>query len=285
MKNNKIIGLIIILIIYIIAGVSGYLIYINLPFEFYFNLLIADVAATAVVFIFSLIFNNASCYDPYWSVAPMFIVIMLLINCKEINVVRILASIAVLGWGTRLTVNWIYTFDNLSLQDWRYKMLKEKSKGFYPLINFLGIHLFPTIVVYFCILPIMFIFHYDVSINPFVIIFFVTAILSFTIQGIADLQMHKFRKNRNSTFNRNGLWKYSRHPNYLGEICMWYSIAFFSIVALNNYYFLIIGAVVHMCLFLFISIPLAENHQREKGGFDEYKSETRMLLPIYKRKK
>lgn len=285
MKNNKIIGLIIILIIYIIAGVSGYLIYINLPFEFYFNLLIADVAATAVVFIFSLIFNNASCYDPYWSVAPMFIVIMLLINCKEINVVRILASIAVLGWGTRLTVNWIYTFDNLSLQDWRYKMLKEKSKGFYPLINFLGIHLFPTIVVYFCILPIMFIFHYDVSINPFVIIFFVTAILSFTIQGIADLQMHKFRKNRNSTFNRNGLWKYSRHPNYLGEICMWYSIAFFSIVALNNYYFLIIGAVVNMCLFLFISIPLAENHQREKGGFDEYKSETRMLLPIYKRKK
>ena len=284
MKNNKILSLIIILFIYIIAGVAGYFIYINIPLDFWLKLLIADVSATVIVFIFSLILNNASCYDPYWSVAPMFIVIMLLFN-KELNPVRILASIAVLGWGLRLTINWIYTFDNLSWQDWRYKMLKENHKHLYPIINFLGIHLFPTIVVYFCILPIMFVYHYDVSLNPFVIIFFITALLSFTMQGIADLQMHKYRKNKNGTFNRNGLWKYSRHPNYLGEICMWYSVAFFSIAALNNYYFLIIGAIINMCLFLFISIPLADNHQRRKEGFDEYKSETRMLLPIYKRKK
>jgi len=284
MKNNKILSLIIILIIYIIAGVVGYFSYINLPFEFYWNLLIADVIATVVVFIFSLIFNNASCYDPYWSVAPMFIAVMLLIT-KELNVVRILACIAVLGWGLRLTINWIYTFDNLSWQDWRYKMLKEKNKYLYPLVNFFGIHLFPTIVVYLCILPLMFIFYYDVTLNPFVIVFFVTAILSFTMQGIADLQMHKFRNNKDATFNRHGLWKYSRHPNYLGEICMWFSIGLLSIFALNNYYFLIIGAFVNLCLFLFISIPLADNHQSRKEGFEEYKRDTRMLLPIYKKSK
>lgn len=284
MKSNKIISLLIILFIYIVAGISGYLIYINLPFAFYFNLLIADAIATVIVFIFSLILKNASCYDPYWSVCPMFIVIMLLIN-KDLNPVRILVSIAVLGWGLRLTINWIYTFDNLTWQDWRYKMLKEKSGWAYPIINLLGIHMFPTVVVYLCILPVMFVFNYDVSLNPFVIIFFITAILSFVMQGIADIQMHKFRKNRTSTYNRNGLWKYSRHPNYLGEICMWFSIALLSIFALNNYYFLIIGSVVNMIMFLFISIPLAENHQKLKGGFDVYKSETRMLLPIYKRKK
>ena len=116
--------------------------------------------------------------------------------------------------------------------------------------------------------------------------FFIFALLSFIMQGIADIEMHKFRKNKNGTFNRNGLWKYSRHPNYLGEILMWWNICLLSIFALNNYYFLIIGAVINTLMFLFVSIPLAENHQRErKPGFDEYKSETRMLLPIYKRKK
>jgi steroid 5-alpha reductase family enzyme len=284
--DNKIFSLILILIMYVIAFGVGYIVYINLPYEFYFSFLVADIVATVIIFIFSLIFRNASCYDAYWSVLPLCAVIMLLLT-SELNPVRILISIAVIGWGLRLTINWIYTFDNLKWIDWRYREIKEQSKKLYPFVNLFGIHMFPTIVVYFCFLPVLFVFNYDVEINPFVIIFFILAILSFTMQGLADIQMHKFRKNRDQTFIRRGLWKYSRHPNYLGEILMWWMVALFSIFALvGNYYFLIIGAIINTCLFLFISIPLAENHQRSrKEGFDEYKSETRMLLPIYKRKK
>lgn len=284
-KNNKALSLLVILLMYIIAFAIGYFIYITLPFEFYYSFLIADVAATIVIFIFSLIFNNASCYDAYWSVLPLAAVIMLLFQ-SDVNIVRLLIAIAVIGWGLRLTMNWIYTFDNLNWIDWRYKDLKEKSKGLYPLVNFFGIHLFPTLIVYFCFLPVLYVFHYDVTLNPFVVVFFALAIFAFSMQGIADLQMHHFRKNRTSTFIRTGLWKYSRHPNYLGEIMMWWMVAMFAIFALNGYYYLILGAVFNTCLFVFISIPLAEKHQRSrKEGFDEYKSETRMLLPIYKRKK
>ena len=284
-KNNKGLSLLLILLMYIVAFFVGYIVYNNLPFEFYFSFLIADVVSTIIIYTFSLIFRNASCYDAYWSVLPLCAVIMLLLT-SELNVVRILISIAVIGWGLRLTINWIYTFDDLNWIDWRYRDLREKSKKLYPLVNLFGIHLFPTIIVYFCFLPVLFVFKYEVSINPFVIIFFILAILSFTMQGIADLQMHKFRKNRTQTYIRTGLWKYSRHPNYLGEILMWWMVALFSIFALNNYYFLVIGAVMNTCLFLFISIPLAENHQRSrKEGFDSYKQETRMLLPIYKKKK
>jgi len=65
---------------------------------------------------------------------------------------------------------------------------------------------------------------------------------------------------------------------------MWINIALIAVFALNNYYFLIIGSIVNTLIFLFISIPLAESHQKErKEGFDEYKKETRMLLTIYKR--
>jgi len=285
MRENKILSILLITCFYAVAGICGYFLYVNLPFEFYLNFLIADVTSTLIIFIFSLILNNASCYDPYWSVAPLSIAILLLFT-KPLNLVRILVSIAVIGWGLRLTINWIYTFDNLKWEDWRYKLLKEKTGFFYPLINLLGIHLFPTLVVYLCLLPVLFIYNYDVSFNIFVLIFFVFAIFSFVLQGIADFQMHKYRKNKNGTFNRNGLWKYSRHPNYLGEILMWLNIALLAIFALNNYYFLIIGAIVNTLMFIFVSIPLAENHQRDrKPGFDIYKSETRMLFPIYKKKK
>ena len=285
MKENRLASFIIILISYIIAFLVGYICYIKLTINPYINLLIADIISTVIIYLISLIFRNASIYDPYWSVFPLALVVMLLIT-KELNAVRILAAIAVIGWGIRLTLNWAYTFKNLTEMDWRYERLKEKTGIFYPLVNLVGIQLMPTLIVYLCILPVMFVFHNDVSLNPFVIIFFVLSLFAFTMQGIADYEMHKFRKNKNGIYNRNGLWKYSRHPNYLGEIMMWWMVALMSIFALGGYYFLVIGATVNTGLFLFISIPLAEKHQMErKPNFLEYKKETRMLLPIYKKSK
>ena len=102
------------------------------------------------------------------------------------------------------------------------------------------------------------------------------------MQGVADVQMHKFRKNRSDTFIRNGLWKYSRHPNYLGEILMWWGIALSVLCADPGTLILCLGAVANTMLFLFVSIPLADGRQSAKPEFDKYKSETRMLLPIRK---
>ena len=118
MKENRFVSFLIILISYIIAFIAGYFVYINLEFNPYINLLIADVIATVIIYIISLIFNNASIYDPYWSVFPLVLVIMLLLT-SELNAVRILMAIAVIGWGIRLTLNWAYTFKNLTV----YKIL------------------------------------------------------------------------------------------------------------------------------------------------------------------
>ena len=243
MKKNRSISYLLITIIYILASVIGIYVYNLLDFHFAINLLIADVIATVFVFIFSLIFKNASVYDPYWSVQPIVIVISLAL-ISELNIYRILALIAICFWGIRLTVNWAYTFKNLEHQDWRYTMLKDKTNYFYPLINFIGIHMVPTLVVYLCVLPVMYLYIYDGSFNVFTIVFCLLSILAFTMQGIADVQMHKFRKNRNSVFIRNGLWKYSRHPNYLGEILMWWGIALAVVFAFPRCWFLVAGALV-----------------------------------------
>ena len=286
-KNNRVISLIIIFLIYSAAGALGIGTYYYLQFDFWLNLLIADAVATVAVFLFSLIFSNASCYDAYWSVAPMVIMIVLLFT-KELNVVRILLAVAILGWGARLTANWVYTFENLNWEDWRYVYYKKKSGCLYPIVNFFGIHLMPTIIVYSCILPAVYAFETEVTLNFWSILFFITAVLSFVIQGIADVEMHIFRKNKDGIFIRKGLWKNARHPNYLGEICMWWSIGLLSVLSMNMHYYLLGGALLNTLLSVFISVPLAERHQRDrKPGFDEYKSETRMFLPIprFSRKK
>lgn len=280
-KFSRINSFLIIAVVYLLATVVGILLYKVTNFHFAISLLLADVAATIFVFIFSLIFKNASVYDPYWSVQPAVIITAFAIK-HGVNLLGIMLLIAVWFWAVRLTANWAYTFKGLDSQDWRYTMLKEKTGSFYPIINFVGIHLVPTLVVYGCVLPVVYAIIYGYEANIASIIFCALAILSATLQGVADIQMHSFRKKKVGGFIRDGLWKYSRHPNYLGEILQWWNVALAVVICSQNW-LLILGAVFNTLLFIFVSIPLADGRQSKKEGWEEYKKQTRNLLPIYKK--
>ena len=281
LKQNRAASFVAVTLVYIIATVVGIAVYRMLDLPWWLSLLIADVAATVATFIFSVIFGNASVYDPYWSVQPPVILIAFAIG-KELTVLGVLLLIVVSFWAIRLTANWAYTFANLNHQDWRYTMLKEKTGIFYPVINFVGIHMVPTLVVYGCILPAVWAVINGVNVNFGSVLFLCLALGAATMQGIADVQMHKFRKNRNASFIRIGLWKYSRHPNYLGEILMWWGVTLSVICAAPNAWYLAVGALANTVLFFAVSIPMADGRQSRKEGFAEYKKQTRMLLPIKK---
>lgn len=281
MIKNRTLSFLIVAVIYVLAAVVGILTYGWLPWDWWLNLLIADVAATVFTFIFSLIFRNASVYDPYWSIQPIVILAAFAIG-KAMTLERVLLLAAICFWGIRLTANWAYTFGDLTHQDWRYTMLKEKTGVFYPIINFIGIHMVPTLVVYGCILPAVYAFLHNGCWNVGSILFFLVSVGAAVLQGTADIQMHKFRKNRTAPFIRSGLWKYSRHPNYLGEITMWWGVALAVICVYPTAWYLCAGAVANTALFLAVSIPMADNRQARKEGFAEYKAQTRMLLPIKK---
>lgn len=284
--NNKLLSVLLIVFIYVIALVGGIFVYkYFMDLDFWLKLLIADIASTIIVFIFSILLKNASVYDPYWSVQPFVIVLAVMIN-YPINLPIILMFSVITLWAFRLTINWLYTFYNLNYEDWRYKLLKDKTKYFYPIINFIGIHMVPTLVVYLCTLPACYLIINNSSLNIFTILGFIISMVAILLEFFADMQMHRYKKNKKLNkvdyiFIRDGLWKYSRHPNYLGEILMWYGIAFISLSSINDYLFFI-GAICNTLLFICVSIPMAEKKQSKKEGFYKYKNATRYLLPFKK---
>ncbi len=267
--------------VYLLAAVLGVAVYLACPGHFAVRLLIADMIATAAVFIFSLIFGNASVYDPYWSVQPPVIVTAFALQ-YGVNLFGILLLAAIWFWAIRLTANWAYTFRSLTHQDWRYTMLREKTGILYPLINFIGIHTVPTLVVYLCTMPAVYATVHALPITPLSALFCLTAILAAVLQGISDIQMHRFRRQKSGGFIRAGLWKYCRHPNYLGEILMWWSVGL-AVFASSGPWMLLIGAAANTLLFLFVSIPMADGRQSKKSGWDTYKRQTWALLPLYKK--
>ena len=140
----------------------------------------------------------------------------------------------------------------------------------------------PTLVVYGCILPAVYAVRFDLSANIGSIVFIILSLLAALLQGVADIEMQRFRKSGKGGFIRVGLWKYSRHPNYLGEILMWWGIALAVFCAEPTAPWLLSGAIANTVLFFAVSIPMADGRQSKKEGFAEYKKATRMLLPIRK---
>ena len=280
-KKSKLISILLIAVIYILAAVFGTAVYMLLPFAFWVNLLIADAGATVFVFVFSLIFGNASVYDPYWSVQPIVIIAGYALT-SGFSSATLLLIISIVIWGVRLTANWAYAFGGLEYQDWRYTKLDLETGKFYPLINFLGIHMFPTMVVYCCVLPAVFVTLEGSRANAGSITGTVICLGAAALQFFADRQMHKYRNSGQKGLIRTGLWKYSRHPNYLGEIMMWWGVGIQAVSVLPHYWWLFSGAVINTLMFFTVSIPMADKRQSAKPGYAEYKASTRSLLPIPK---
>lgn len=286
--KKKVIGLFSLLLIYLIAitlGVASFFLFKDYV-PLLINILIADVIATIFVWASGLVFKTASVYDPYWSIQTFVIYLGLLIYFNNFNLFTVVPLVAIGLYSIRLTTNFIIGFHDLSYIDWRYKMLKEKSGMFYQLVNLFGICLFPTLVVYSASIPL---FIYS-TLTEFSYLDFIGSgviLLGTILELISDIQMKMFIKNRTSRSEiiNVGLWNYSRHPNYLGEISIWFGVALVLLISNISYWYFIFGAIINLIMFLVISIPMEERHMKEyKPDMDKYIKSTSMLLILPKKR-
>lgn len=278
LKESRIASFLVILAVYVMALFLGIRIYRLVNGCHWFRIFIADVVVTVFVFLFSCIFGNASMYDPYWSVQPVAILLPLAFSSPSQS--KLVLAMVILLWGIRLTGNWAYTFHGLGHQDWRYTQLHEKTGMLYPFVNMAGIHMFPTLVVFMCILPGIAVMDENPAFRPLCLAGAAVSVGAVVLEFVSDIQMQRYRRNRDTAFMERGVWKYSMHPNYLGEILMWWGVAIYAVALLGFRWYLMAGALMNNLMFLFISIPMADRRQSSKPGYDEYCEGKNMLLPF-----
>lgn len=282
MKNQtKTVSIVIIGIIYLIAILLGYFVFITLNKGLHelVALFLADVVATVVVWGFGLFYKNVSVYDPYWSVAPPVMFTVWAFYKSTFTLPVVLLLIAVWYWGIRLTGNWAYTFKGLAHEDWRYTRYRETQSPFiFHIINFFGLNMMPTVLVFAAMLPGFGLFESTEATNMLTWLGFAICISAATLQLVADTQIHRFREAHPGRYCDVGFWKHGRHPNYLGEISMWWGV-WTMYASIYGFDWLIIAPIAMTALFLFVSIPMMERRQlQNKPGYAEYRKNTRMLI-------
>lgn len=254
--------------------------------EPYARLALADLAATLVVFGFSFCLGNSSVYDSYWTAVPPVACVgaWALTTAPEGPTGRqLLTFVVVATWAARLTLNWIRSWPGLDHEDFRYRDLQDKTGKLYWLVSFAGLHLFPTCVVLVTMLPLAAI--YAPSARPLGALDALGAALSLggiAMQTIADEQLRAFAKartDRDAVCDR-GLWRFSRHPNYFGEIAFWTGLAVLAEASGVGAWWSWLGVPAILGLFFFASIPMMEGRQARKAGWADYVRRTSVLVPL-----
>jgi steroid 5-alpha reductase family enzyme len=220
----------------------------------------ADLAATVVVFIFSLILDNSSVYDPYWSVAPVPILAYWLAATGTLSIRHVIVLALVAFWAVRLTMNWLRRWHGLADEDWRYADYRKLGWAYWP-VSFLGFHLFPTVIVFLGCVALLPVFLAGSAQFGFVDLVAIAVTLgAIMVESTADRQLRRFlvtRKDSGQTLST-GVWALSRHPNYFGEVLFWWGLWLFGLAANPGWWWTVVGSVAVTGLFLGVSIPMMD---------------------------
>ena len=231
--------------------------------------LIADLLATVVVFCFSRAYRNSSFYDAYWSVVPPLLLFYWWSQAAPgVDALRCaLVAVVVVLWAVRLTANWVYAFPGLHHEDWRYPMFKQQAGRWEFVADLVAIHLIPTGQVFLAMVPVYVAVTRPGAGLPWLAwLAFVIGLVAVVLELIADVQMHRFvGRRRSGEAMDSGLWGWSRHPNYFGEFGFWFAMALFGIAAApGDWWWLGVGAVAILAMFLGASIPMMEKRSLER---------------------
>jgi len=189
-------------------------------------------------------------------------------------------------WSLRLGVYLIIRIKKIK-RDKRFDGMREKF------FSFAGFWLLQGISVWVIMLSSLFYFFDVAYFSLLSIIGLIVWLFGLVTETIADLQKYRFI---NDVANQGkwidiGLWKYSRHPNYFGEICVWLGVYLFVLPSLfwPAYLIAILSPLFILILLLFVSgIPKLEKYADDKWGdnldYQAYKKSTSKLILWFKKK-
>lgn len=251
--------------------------------------LFVSLGLNGVFFIIAALLKTDVFTDITYSLSFVLLSVILLTTSSTLSVFQIVTAAAVMVWGLRLGA---YLFNRILHMKVDHRFDDKRGNP----VKFGMFWLLQAVTVWVVMLPIYGIFHASSSSELPVALLLPGAVIfvaGLTIEAVADAQKYRFKsKSENrGKFMGEGIWKVSRHPNYLGEMMVWWGLALPGVFLFRGIeYAYFAGPLFITLMLLFVSgIPLLEKSSDEKWGKDPeylaYKDSTPLLIPFTKRKR
>lgn len=232
-------------------------------------------------FLVSLIKKRNDVADVAWGLGFVLVVWTSYFLSDDFGIRGVLAGILVSIWGLRLAWH-IYTRNKDKVEDYRYMAWrKEWGKWFY-LRSYLQVYLLQGVFLFLIVIPVLIINkNAGVALGLLDLLAVAVWLLGFFFEAVGDAQLSRFIKDptNKGKIMQGGLWAYTRHPNYFGEVAQWWGIWLLAF-SMPYGWFGIVGPLTITFLILKVSgIPMLEAKMAENPDFAEYKRKVSMFIP------
>jgi steroid 5-alpha reductase family enzyme len=231
--------------------------------------------------------KDNSIADIAWGIGFIFIAILNLILAESVYLRQLIVAGLVFIWGIRLGLH-IYLRSRGKPEDFRYAEMRRRWGNKASLKSFTHVFMFQGLVLLLIGYPIIMVNAYarpNFAIPDLIGI--VIWVVGFAFEFVADIQLQNFIRKEKTLANSvmtEGLWKYSRHPNYFGESLVWWGI-FFIVLSIPNGWLAIFSPVMITFFLLKVSgIPLLEKKYQSNPAYQEYARRTSMFIPWFPEK-
>lgn len=248
--------------------------------------------AALIIFLYFLLFfvvgtaiKNNSIVDIGWG--PGFVVtawiLTIVTNNFQLDVIVINLLVSI--WGLRLGYH-IYQRNHGKPEDFRYQKWREEWGKYVTIRAFFQVYMLQGMMMFLIGLSV---FSYITSITSFRFIsiigigIFVIGFL-FEVVGDYQLQQHINNPTKKGSLLTEGLWKYTRHPNYFGESFLWIGIFLYAVTNGAPIYGIISPIVITVLVRFVSGVKMLEVSMSKKPGWDEYVHKTNAFIPWFPRK-
>ena len=195
----------------------------------------------------------------------------------------ILLYTMVILWGLRLAVHLFFRKRGQG-EDFRYRKWREEWGNSFLLRSFLQIYVLQGAVVLVVSSPVLAVAASPGGkLGPLDTVGLFIWIVGLLFEAVGDWQLLRFKKDpaNKGKIITIGLWRYTRHPNYFGECCLWWGVYLVALGSPGAWWTFISPLSINFLLLYVSGIPMLEKKYEGNLAFEDYKKRTSPLIPWY----
>lgn len=236
------------------------------------------LAHATLWFLVSLVAARNDVADVAWGLGGVLLVGWFALS-RPVDALDVGVYLPVAAWGLRLSVHLLLRMRGRG-EDFRYREWREEWGGAFLVRSYLQVYLLQGVLLTVVLLPVCAAAASGpASLDAAAFLGLAVWAAGFGFEAIADWQLLRFRRRGEGRVLTDGLWRWSRHPNYFGEVVLWWGLALVTLPAEHGLWALASPVTVTVLILLVSGIPMLEAKYEGDPDYEAYRERTSAFLP------
>ena len=248
--------------------------------QVYFFALVLILSVAIAAWVVSVAIRNVAFVDSLWSLFFLIAAVAFAAAAAPLSARGLLVTTLVAVWALRLSI-YITARNWGEPEDYRYQKIRANNEPGFSFKSLYIVFGLQGVLAWIIAMPLMPAIMNAGGIGPIEVLAFALWLVGFVFEAGGDYQLAKFKRdaaNKGRVLN-SGFWRYTRHPNYFGDFCVWWAFYLFAFSA-NGWWTLLSPLLMSFLLLKVSGVAMLEKTITDRRPeYAEYIRRTNAFFP------